>query len=248
MSVLTKTIAVLLVMAMSFFAHGESADPEASASLNVTLIEINEGGYLAVQPDGQQVQIQIHETTEIDLPWPPAAGDRITVRYDGRMTRSLPPQIIAEHVSLADDAAAVLLGVVREVDAATGRILIETDAIGAVWVTLPAGADAAALSGKGVRVYTAGVVALSLPAQATALSVAETPLAEGEIVDMTEDVLLLDTAQGQVRFALPEGITPASLTMGQRVQVLHTGVMARSEPPQGVALAVLMPEGSETPE
>jgi hypothetical protein len=244
---MVKIIALFLALSMSFFAHSEPADSDAGATLTAVLIEINEGGYLAVQPDGQQVQIQIHETTEIDLPWPPAAGDRITVRYDGRMTRSLPPQIIAARISPADDAAAVLLGAVREVDVATGRILIETDAIGAVWVMLPAGVDAASLSGKAVRVYTAGVVALSMPAQATALSVAEMPMAEGAIAYLTDDMLLLDTAQGAVRFALPEGITAASLAVGQRVQVLHSGVMALSEPPQGVALAVLSVEGIEAP-
>jgi hypothetical protein len=241
MAAILKIIALLLALGMGLFAHGEPAKPEAGASLTATLIEINEGGYLAVQPDGQQVQIQLHETTQINLPWPPAAGDRITVTYDGRMTRSMPPQVIAQRISLAD-ADAVLIGAVREVDAAGGRILIETDAIGAVWVTLPTGADAAAFSGKGVRVYTTGAVALSMPAQATALSVAETPLAEGEIAYLTDDTLLVDTAQGALRFALPEGMSPDALALGQRVQVLHTGIMALSEPPQGAALAVLVRE------
>ncbi|MDR0928159.1 MAG: hypothetical protein LBM74_00405 [Oscillospiraceae bacterium] len=230
MTVVTKVFALILALLAGFFAHAE-----ATVSMTVTLIEIDETGYLAQQDDGQPVRILFNNNTRFDLPFEAAVGDRVEVTYDGRMTRSLPPQITAQRVAAAD----ALLGAVREADAPARRVLVATAALGAVWVTLPEGADAEALLGKGVRVYTNGAVALSLPAQATALSVAEAPLQTGVITDVAEGAFLLETAQGMLRVVLADGVSQEGLSVGQQVQVLTGSAMALSEPPQVGGLAVL---------
>ncbi|MDR0928232.1 MAG: YobA family protein [Oscillospiraceae bacterium] len=201
-------------------AAGDADDP--SCREIVTLIEIDETGYLARQEDGQEMRILFTENTRFELPFAATAGDRIAVIYDGRMTRSLPPQITAQRVAATD----YYLGAVRDVDAAVGRVLVETAAQGKLWVMLPEGADAASWLGKGARVYMNGFLALSEPAQATALTLAEAPLEAGIIAELAEGGFLLETAQGVLRVTLAEGVSQEGLAAGQQVQVLMDDAMA----------------------
>ena len=92
-----------------------------------------------------------------------AVGQFIQVMYDGKMTRSLPPQVFALKVGLYP-----VSGTVKEVG--EGSVTLETQESGEVIVFLPEGAPQLN-AGDSVTAYTNGAMTMSLPAQATAIGV-----------------------------------------------------------------------------
>lgn len=88
-----------------------------------------------------------------------AVGQYVYIDYDGKMTRSLPPQVFAMRVY-----AHVVSGTVTAVE--EGSVTLDQDGSPVV-VHLPEGAPALA-PGQHVTAYTSGMMTMSLPPQVSA--------------------------------------------------------------------------------
>ena len=112
------------------------------------------------------VQVNLFDDTVFGgkLPDELAVGEYAQVLYDGKMTRSIPPQVTA----LAVDVC-VLEGKVAEI-LEDGRVLIDrTDVMEQVILSLPEGVELKV--GDSAVFYTTGVATMSLPAQMNAIVV-----------------------------------------------------------------------------
>lgn len=112
------------------------------------------------------VQVNLFDDTVFGgkLPDELAVGEYAQVLYDGKMTRSIPPQVTA----LAVDVC-VLEGKVAEI-LEDGRVLIDrTDVMEQVILSLPEGVELKV--GDSAVFYTTGVATMSLPAQMNAIAV-----------------------------------------------------------------------------
>lgn len=100
-----------------------------------------------------------------------AFGQYVFVDFDGKMTRSLPPQIFAQKVGMYPVSGTVL-------DIAEDKITIEQEnGAGEAIVFLPEGAPELAV-GDAIIAYTTGAMTMSLPPQTTALAIEVTAAAE----------------------------------------------------------------------
>ncbi len=88
-----------------------------------------------------------------------AVGQYVYVDYDGKMTRSLPPQVFAMRL-----VAHVVTGTVTEVSEGSVTVMQEN---GEVVLHLPEGAPQVA-AGQSVVAYTNGMMTMSLPPQMSA--------------------------------------------------------------------------------
>lgn len=128
--------------------------------------EVGEGYFVMADAELGEVQVNLGDDSAFDgveldeL----AAGQYVYVIYDGKMTRSLPPQVFALRVSMY-----VTVGEITELT--EGRMTLVRDEIGdEVIISLPQ--DAPALSvGDHVTAYTTGIMTLSIPAQMNAVKV-----------------------------------------------------------------------------
>lgn len=59
---------------------------------------LDDGSFLLLNQDNQTVQVNIDENTVTDLAEPLHAGQYVVVDYDGKLTRSLPAQLYAQHI------------------------------------------------------------------------------------------------------------------------------------------------------
>ncbi len=112
------------------------------------------------------VQVNLFDDTVFGgkLPDELAVGEYAQVIYDGKMTRSIPPQVTA----LAVDVC-VLEGKVAEI-LEDGRVLIDrTDVMEQVILSLPEGVELKV--GDSAVFYTTGIATMSLPAQMNAIAV-----------------------------------------------------------------------------
>ena len=112
------------------------------------------------------VQVNLFDDTVFGgkLPDELAVGESAQVIYDGKMTRSIPPQVTA----LAVDVC-VLEGKVAEI-LEDGRVLIDrTDVMEQVILSLPEGVELKV--GDSAVFYTTGIATMSLPAQMNAIAV-----------------------------------------------------------------------------
>ena len=112
------------------------------------------------------VQVNLFDDTVFGgkLPDELAVGEYAQVLYDGKMTRSIPPQVTA----LAVDVS-VLEGKVAEI-LEDGRVLIDrTDVMEQVILSLPEGVELKV--GDSAVFYTTGIATMSLPAQMNAIAV-----------------------------------------------------------------------------
>ena len=112
------------------------------------------------------VQVNLFDDTVFGgkLPDELAVGEYAQVLYDGKMTRSIPPQVTA----LAVDVC-VLEGKVAEI-LEDGRVLIDrTDVTEQVILSLPEGVELKV--GDSAVFYTTGIATMSLPAQMNAIAV-----------------------------------------------------------------------------
>ena len=112
------------------------------------------------------VQVNLFDDTVFGgkLPDELVVGEYAQVLYDGKMTRSIPPQVTA----LAVDVC-VLEGKVAEI-LEDGRVLIDrTDVTEQVILSLPEGVELKV--GDSAVFYTTGIATMSLPAQMNAIAV-----------------------------------------------------------------------------
>lgn len=182
-------LCLLCALALPFAAFAGEA--EMDMELQGLVKEIVEGGFLMEDAEMGEVMLNTDETTvwdgtitEEDL----AVGQFVMVQYDGRTTRSLPPQAHADRV-----ICYTLEGVVSEVYE-DGFMLSEVDMHGDVIVntaeTLPH-----VYEGMMVKVYFDGAMGMSLPAQVGGRYV-EVPQVTGAVSEKTEEGFILTDDEG----------------------------------------------------
>lgn len=229
------SLAMLLCVGMAS-AQGDDA-AEAYFALTGRIVEAREDGSFLVLgiPDGQETLVLVDEETVQEAAWQVGEGDVVTVIYDGRMTHSLPPQIMAQVIRSYS-----LEGPVEGVDAEGNRVLVHSPEIGEVWMTLPSEETAEAYADMVVRVFFNGVMALSLPAQATAFTIEQVFLEEGTVEEIDTDFFLMSWGESQLRVNF-DSHTKVSrgFETGDTVHVVYSGMMTRSMPGQIHAMVVM---------
>lgn len=249
---------VLLVMTLTLAltalgAGAQDAPQVETALLTGTLTEIADEYLLLEQENGVQIQVNLGQETvftgadiaQLSL------GQLLLVRYDGKMTRSLPAQIFALEVT---DVVS-LQGTITELEA--DYFLLET-AEGRLFQVnfdetthFEAEQEALLAVGTAVTVIYDGKTTRSIPAQLFALIVAQTQEQEsqslqGQIFQVEQDYFLIETTthgQVQVNFSQDtvfEGTDASTLKVGQFIVVDFDGKMTISLPPQVFALKVVV--------
>ena len=130
------------------------------------ITEVGEGYFVMTDAELGEVQVNLGDDSAFDgvemdeL----AVGQYVYVIYDGKMTRSLPPQVFALRVSMY-----ATTGEITELS--EGKMTLVRDEIGdEVIISLPQDAPALAV-GDHVTAYTTGIMTLSIPAQMNAVKI-----------------------------------------------------------------------------
>ena len=186
-----KMILMLMAMMMAMTALPVMAEetPETTDELILAegfVLEVLDGSVLVQASYGETVEVLLNEETIItskEL----AVGDHIAVAYDGKMTRSIPPQINAIHIDNH-----MLMGVVSEL---TENSFILT--FGEEVYQVNAGADMLAniQDGMLVTVYHTCMMTRSLPAQVVATHIRGQEIV-GIVTEMVEGGFTL-TVEGE---------------------------------------------------
>ena len=124
---------------------------------------LDDGSFLLLNQDNQTVQVNTDENTVTDLAEPLHAGQYVVVDYDGKLTCSLPAQLYAQHIF-----GATLKGIVSAVNEREVT-LIEDETQQEYIVHLPEDVELPT-EGEHIAVHFNGVIAMSLPAQLSALA------------------------------------------------------------------------------
>lgn len=149
--------------------EAEAMNEEAEAEIELTqltgvITEVTDEYVMLDAGEMGQVQANLFEDTLIEGVEELAVGQTAIVTYDGKTTRSLPPQITALSIGVYEVA-----GTITAVE--DGRITVErTEGGDEVVLTLPQDAPALAV-GDAVTAYTTGVSTMSLPPQMNAIAV-----------------------------------------------------------------------------
>lgn len=156
-----KMILMLLAMMMVLTALPVMAEEEIPETIAVDgfVLEVLDGSILMQTSFGEPYEVLLNEETMIDGK-ELAIGDCITVTYDGKMTRSLPPQIVAQHIGNH-----MLMGIVSEL---TENSFLLTFGEDVHQVNASAALLEGIQDGMFVTVYHAGMMTRSLPAQVVA--------------------------------------------------------------------------------
>ena len=145
----------------------EATDMESEVfMLGGEVTEVGEGYFVMNDAELGEVQVNLGDDSAFDGVEPDelAVGQFVYVLYDGKMTRSLPPQVFALRVSMY----AVSGGITELTD---GKMTLVRDEIGdEVIVSLPEDAPELAV-GDRVTAYTTGIMTLSIPAQMNAVTI-----------------------------------------------------------------------------
>ena len=156
-----KLISVMMMLALltgtvAGFAQNEQAQEDAVVLLTGTILETAEDYVLLDVAELGEVQAWVNEETVVEGVDELLPGQVAVVLYNGMMTRSLPPQITAQRVSVY-----AVEGTVTAVEEDCVTIL-RADGAGDVIVTLPAEAPELT-EGTRVTAYTTGIMTMSLP-------------------------------------------------------------------------------------
>jgi hypothetical protein len=218
----------LVLFSFAAFAETESVvEP-----LGGVIVEIGEEGLLLDQGDGNYVVVHMEESTPITGVEELEVGMYVFVRYNGVMTRSLPPQVTAEEIQVNRLSGPV-------VELYDDGFLMTDETVDDVIVHWEDPASTVAVGGNAV-VYTNGVMALSMPGQVTGLKVDFFAL-EGTVYAQTETGFVLAAEDGALYEILVGEDTrvDAEIAQGALVKVLYDGALTRSIPAQANALAVV---------
>ena len=145
----------------------EATDMESEVfMLGGEVTEVGEGYFVMNDAELGEVQVNLGDDSAFDGVEPDelAVGQYVYVIYDGKMTRSLPPQVFALRVSMYATAGSIT-------ELTEGKMTLVRDEIGdEVIISLPQ--DAPELSvGDHVTAYTTGIMTMSIPAQMNAVKV-----------------------------------------------------------------------------
>lgn len=137
-------------------ADAEEYTEETIYEVGGIVSEITEEGILIQTSDMGPVLVKSDEETVVDASAEIAAGDYITVIYDGMMSRSIPAQITADLIRMY-----VLTGKIISADPEVCGVVLETETHGEVYATLPE--PWLENTAETLKVYFDGVMTMSLP-------------------------------------------------------------------------------------
>ncbi len=214
-------MAVLLGLSAPALAQG-------SAALEGIISEVTDEGFLLEDVESGTVYVLWKEETVWDgvaQKETLAAGQYVYVEYDGKLTRSLPPQATADRVGCY-----TLSGTIGEI--LEDGFLLEGDAVfGQVIVAVPEGAPHA-YKGADALVYYNGGTAMSNPGRVGAARLV-VPTLEGTATDVSADGFTLTDDAG---------------TAWQvRVSADTNGVAVPAENARVQALLRALPESADAP-
>ena len=181
---LKKIVCVLMILATLLAVLPAGAQESEVCLLSGTIMEVLDDCVMLDVPELGDVQAFISEETTIEGVDALRIGQTAVVLYDGKMTRSLPPQITAQRISVY-----AVEGTVTEV--AEDRVtILRGDELGEVVLTLPENAPELEI-GQSVIAYTTGIMTMSLPPIMNAIAFefeADEPAEEAEDIERIEDV------------------------------------------------------------
>lgn len=181
---LKKIVCVLMILATLLAVLPAGAQESEVFLLSGTIMEVLDDCVMLDVPELGDVQAFISEETTIEGVDALRIGQTAVVLYDGKMTRSLPPQITAQRISVY-----AVEGTVTEI--AEDRVtILRGDELGEVVLTLPENAPELEI-GQSVIAYTTGIMTMSLPPIMNAIAFefeADEPAEEAEDIERIEDV------------------------------------------------------------
>ena len=221
-------LALALLMALPLGAFAQEAEPDTLLEGLVT--EIVDEGFVMEDIELGSVLLNVDETTVMDgilAEEEIEVGQYVFVEYDGRLTRSLPPQAHADRVGCyrltgtADLSLAV--GVLLTGDQIFGDVIVRVD-----------GSMPHLYQGMPITVYYNGVMALSYPGQVTASHIV-VPELTGTVSDRDSAGFTLTDADGnEYRVLLSEqtfaGVLSASVEEAPAAEEPAQDEPAQDEP------------------
>ena len=206
---LALALSLLMALALPLGAFAEENEPDTLLEGLVT--EVLEQGFVMEDIELGSVLLNVDETTVMDgilAEGDIEVGQYVFVEYDGRLTRSLPPQAHADRVGCYRLTGTVDLslsmGVLLTGDPTFGDVIIRVD-----------GSMPHLYQGMPITVYYNGVMAMSYPGQVTARHIV-VPELTGVVSDRDSAGFTLTDAEGnEYRVLLSEqtftGVLSASL-------------------------------------
>ena len=206
---LALALSLLMALALPLGAFAEENEPDTLLEGLVT--EVLEQGFVMEDIELGSVLLNVDETTVMDgilAEGDIEVGQYVFVEYDGRLTRSLPPQAHADRVGCYRLTGTVDLslsmGVLLTGDPIFGDVIIRVD-----------GSMPHLFQGMPVTVYYNGVMAMSYPGQVTARHIV-VPELTGAVSDRDSAGFTLTDADGnEYRVLLSEqtftGVLSASV-------------------------------------
>lgn len=202
-------LSLLMALALPLGAFAEETEPDTLLEGLVT--EVLEQGFVMEDTELGSVLLNVDETTVMDgilAEEDIEVGQYVFVEYDGRLTRSLPPQAHADRVGCYRLTGTVDLslsiGVLLTGDPIFGDVIIRVD-----------GSMPHLFQGMPITVYYNGVMAMSYPGQVTARHIV-VPELSGVVSDRDSAGFTLTDAEGnEYRVLLSEqtlaGVLSASV-------------------------------------
>ena len=206
---LALALSLLMALALPLGAFAEENEPDTLLEGLVT--EVLEQGFVMEDIELGSVLLNVDETTVMDgilAEGGIEVGQYVFVEYDGRLTRSLPPQAHADRVGCYRLTGTVDLslsmGVLLTGDPTFGDVIIRVD-----------GSMPHLYQGMPITVYYNGVMAMSYPGQVTARHIV-VPELTGTVSDRDSAGFTLTDADGnEYRVLLSEqtftGVLSASV-------------------------------------
>lgn len=202
-------LSLLMALALPLAAFAEENEPDTLLEGLVT--EVLEQGFVMDDIELGSVLLNVDETTVMDgilAEGDIEVGQYVFVEYDGRLTRSLPPQAHADRVGCyrltGTVDLSVSMGVLLTGDPTFGDVIVRVD-----------GSTPHLFQGMPITVYYNGVMAMSYPGQVTASHIV-VPELTGVVSDRDEAGFTLTDADGnEYRVLLSEqtltGVLSASV-------------------------------------
>lgn len=223
-----KKIALILAAAL-LLCLAAFAEPAAEAlvSMEGLVLEITDGGWLVNTETHGEVIVLASDETYIEADREIAAGDYLYIDYDGRMTRSLPPQVTASVVRMHVLSGSVIGSLPEE-----NAVLLSTETHGEVMVHLPEEWLGEEVEVDALTVYFDGAMTMSLPPQVSAGYALPGFILQGEVTEIGEGWLMIGEGTEAVQVNFEGALLPENLEVGNAVRILYGGQMTRSIPPQ----------------
>lgn len=198
---MNKWIAMLLAAMLLVCAAAPAMAEQTAYTLEGFVTELVEGGFIMEDRELGEVVLNTDDTTVWDgilTDEPIEVGQYVFVQYDGKLTRSIPPQAHADKVgcyALSGVAGELLEnGVLLTGDEIFGDVIVHLDAV-----------SQPVFAGVPMTVYYNGVMALSLPGQVSASAVL-VPVLEGTVGELDGQGFTLTTgADAQYRVEVDDG-------------------------------------------